>query len=151
MVVVPSERFCITMWLPRCRTDTNPCASRIVHASRPESLRSLPNQNLDARDEHLVVQPTRNLALSRGLEEQLQRLYQVGPRILDRLTLARDVELRTERDVRIVLTLDDGGELALGLHSAILAWRPCTDLVGGRPMTRIATTSSKGAAAARRK
>lgn len=56
-VVVSEDRFCITMWLPRCRTGAKPCASKILHTSRPDSRRSLPNQHLDLRDEDFSMQP----------------------------------------------------------------------------------------------
>lgn len=35
--------FCITIWLPRCRTWTNPYCAKISHISRPERTRNLGN------------------------------------------------------------------------------------------------------------
>ena len=70
VVVVLPDRCCMTMRLPRCRTTENPWPSRIWHTSRPERTRSLPNRDLDARDEHFAVQPSGNLGRIGGLEEQ---------------------------------------------------------------------------------
>jgi hypothetical protein len=43
------------------------------------------------------------------LEEQLNRFAEIVFRLLNRIALARDVELRAERDVTISFRLDDGG------------------------------------------
>ena len=63
VVVVLSLRFCMTIWLPRCRTAEKPWASSNRHTSRPDKTRSSPNRDLDARDEHLAVQPPLDFGL----------------------------------------------------------------------------------------
>jgi hypothetical protein len=57
VVIAFPERFCVTTWLPRRRTSKNPSASKILHTSRPDRTRSLPNQHLNLRHEHFAVQP----------------------------------------------------------------------------------------------
>lgn len=77
--------------------------------------------DLDAGHEHLVVQAPLDLARMGRLEEQLQRLDEVIPRILDRAALAGDVELGAEGDVRVVLAFDDRCQLAGGLQGLMIA------------------------------
>jgi len=55
--VEPSSRSCITTWLPRRRTSTNPLSPRMRQTCRPESLRSLPNLEVEVSDVHLGVEP----------------------------------------------------------------------------------------------
>src|SRR5688572_16837608 len=107
-VVVPTASFfCMTIWLPRRRTSTKPWRERISHASRPERTRSLPNCHLDPRDVNLVAQPLLDLLGRGSLQEQLQRLQEVCPRLLDRVALTGDVQLRAKSHVAFVLALDD--------------------------------------------
>ena len=69
-VLVPlSSRHCITMWLPRWRTCTKPCAARIVQISLPLKMRSLGNGNLDLSDKYVLVQPLCDLVLRRAFEK----------------------------------------------------------------------------------
>ena len=49
--------------------------------SRPERTGSLPNGNLEAGDEHLVVEAVGDFFGRGGLEKQRQRLTQVVPRL----------------------------------------------------------------------
>lgn len=56
VTVVCGSLLCITMWLPRRCTSTNPCRTRIAQTSLPESARSLPNGNFHSRDEHLLME-----------------------------------------------------------------------------------------------
>jgi len=62
------------------------------------------------------MQPSLDLGGVSGLEEKLHRLDQVGTGALHRVPLARDVQLRTERDVAVALTFDDRRELSLLIH-----------------------------------
>lgn len=116
VVVVSPARFCITIWLPRRRTSTNPRSARTRQTSSPDRTRSLPNEYLDLRDENLAVEAPGDFRGIRGLEEQLQRFDQVLPCGFHRFALARDVQLGTEGDIRVVFALDDGGQLTCGFH-----------------------------------
>lgn len=121
VMVVCSKCFCITRWLPRCRTLANPLASSIWHTSRPERRRSLPNRNLDAGHEDVRMQSAIDFRPVRRLEEQLQRLDEVGSRRFDSRSLARDVEFRAEGYVLVTLAFDDGGQLAGRFHASIVS------------------------------
>ena len=52
-MVLPSERICMTMWLPRCLTITKPCCASIAHTSCPDKTRSLPNGHLDLSNKYV--------------------------------------------------------------------------------------------------
>jgi hypothetical protein len=56
VLVEPSIRSCITMWLPRRRTSTNPLSPRIRQTCRPESLSSLPNLEVEVGDIDLSME-----------------------------------------------------------------------------------------------
>ena len=86
VIVDVPVRFCMTIWLPRWRTCSNPCCANNRHSSRPEKTRSLPNRDLDPRDEDLVVESCVDLFRVRCLEEELERLLEVGTRLVDRGT-----------------------------------------------------------------
>ena len=86
-------------------------------------MRSLPNGDLDARDEHVGMEAASHLGRIRRFKEQLQRLDQTLPSRFDRFALAGDIELGTQRDEHVVFPFDDGGELASSLHAAILRQR----------------------------
>jgi hypothetical protein len=74
-VTVPSSvRFCIATWLPRWRTSTKPCLERMAQTSRPESLRSLPNVDLQRGDVHLRLQALDHLRGVGRLEEEIYGL-----------------------------------------------------------------------------
>jgi len=45
------------MWLPRRRTSTNPLSARIRQTWRPESLRSLPNLEVEVGHVNLGMEP----------------------------------------------------------------------------------------------
>jgi hypothetical protein len=47
-----------------------------------------------------------NLGFTRRFEEELYCFLQIAPRLLDRVPLADHVNLRTERDVSIIFSLD---------------------------------------------
>ena len=58
-------RFCITTWLPLCRTSEKPCRERMAQTSRPERTRSLPNLYLKTSDKNLLVTTSLDLAIVR--------------------------------------------------------------------------------------
>jgi 3-methyladenine DNA glycosylase AlkD len=86
------------------------------HTSLPESRRSLPKSDLNACHEDFRPKPLNDLSLRRSLKEELQSLDEVGPSFFHRCSLARDVELRAEGDIAILLTLDDRGHALAALH-----------------------------------
>src|SRR5215216_4124378 len=108
VVLELSVRFCMTMWEPRRRTSTKPCCARIRQTWRPESARSLPNGNFQARDKDLGMQALGDLRWIGGFEEQFERFHEVIARLLDRASLARDIQFRAQRDIAVALALDDG-------------------------------------------
>jgi hypothetical protein len=69
VMVEPLTLFCMMMWLPRCLTWTNPCSARILHTSRPDSTRNLPNRNLQTRYKDLTVEPVLYLRGIRRFKE----------------------------------------------------------------------------------
>src|SRR5213594_2379967 len=99
----------MTMWLPRCRTWTNPCRSRIAQASRPERTRSLPTGYLDLRDVDLVSESNQNLGGRGALEEQFKRLAEVISGNPDGVSLARNIQLWTVGHEAVTFLLDDRG------------------------------------------
>src|SRR6185369_6031824 len=106
----------MTTWLPRCRTLEKPCDSRMRQTSRPESRRRLGNLDLDAGHEYLAVSPLSKLVGRGRFEEELDRLDEVRACFLDSEALARDVEFGAQRDERILLAFDHGGELSRMSH-----------------------------------
>src|SRR6476469_6945822 len=120
VIVEVPVRCCRMMWLPRRRTSTNPCCARIRQASRPDITRSLPNLDLEPRNEDLVLQTALYFGRIRALEEQLEGFDEIAPRLLDRVTLARDVQLGTEGDVSIPFPFDDPGERPALVHGNLL-------------------------------
>src|ERR1700684_3210965 len=117
-MVDDSSRFCITTWLPRCRTSRKPCFASMAHTSRPERTRSLPNLNLKSRHKHFRVPPSFDLGWVRCLEKQLNGLLQICARSLNCLALARDIKLGTESNVSVALALDNRCELLRSFHSS---------------------------------
>ena len=91
-VVVPDSSWdCITIWLLRRRTSTNPYRARMAQASCPESTRSLPNRHLKVCDVSLLKCPALDFRGRSALEEEFHSLPQVVTRLLDGVTLACDV------------------------------------------------------------
>jgi len=70
--------------------------------SAPERILSLPNGHLSLRDEDLTVQPPRNFGRGRGLEKERQGFDEIGARLLNRGTLACDVQIGAQGDKAIV-------------------------------------------------
>ena len=70
-VTVPAPSvFCMTTWLPRLLTSSNPCAARIRQTCRPERTRSLPNRNLDLGHVDLGAQAPLDFLGGGRLEEK---------------------------------------------------------------------------------
>ena len=95
-------------WLPRWRTATNPCCSRILQTSAPERTRSLPNGHLNLSYENLVVQPPSNLGWRGCLEKERQGFDQIGASLLHRSALTGNVEFGAQCHEIIVFTLNNG-------------------------------------------
>lgn len=116
VTVVSDVRFCITMWLPRCRTCANPFSARIWQTSRPDRTRSLPNGYLELGYVYLLMKSIPDLRRIGGLEEQLQGFNQVGAGLTDGVALTRNVQFWAERHVPVVLAFNDRRELMGSLH-----------------------------------
>src|SRR5271156_486030 len=117
VIVESFARFCITTWLPRCRTSRNPCSARMAHTSRPESTRSLPNLDLKTRHEYFRVLPSLDLGRIRCLEKQLDSFQQICPSRFNSVALARNIEFRTKSNVSASFTLNDCRNLSHPFHS----------------------------------
>lgn len=107
------------MWLERCRAKIIPLSSKIRQTSRPEMTRSLPNGNLQSRDQNLAVQLPLNLDRIGRFKEILERLDEIRACRLDRIPLARDVKFGTEGDLDRSLTPDDRSKLARLFHRCV--------------------------------
>jgi hypothetical protein len=136
VIVAPSVRLCITLWLPRWRTATNPLSSRIRQTCDPEKTRSLPNRYFDLGYKNLAMKAPRRLSRIGGLEEQGERLDEVRSGILNRRTLAGYIELGTQRYKPFVFTLDNRGQTSGLLHD------PSVQPQAGLPDARTARSRS---------
>jgi hypothetical protein len=112
VIVVPAVRFCITMWLPFCRTSTKPFGS-ILQTSRPERTLSLPNLHLEPGDENFRMPSLLNLARVGSFKKQLDRFLEIIPGRFNRLSLTRYIKFGTERNVSVTFALNDCRELDL--------------------------------------
>ena len=74
--------------------------------SEPERTRSLPNRHLNLRHEDFIVKASSDFRRRGCFEEQRESLDQVGSRLFNRRTLARDIELWAQCDKSIVFTFD---------------------------------------------
>ncbi|SPE28341.1 hypothetical protein SBA6_1100015 [Candidatus Sulfopaludibacter sp. SbA6] len=70
---------------------------------------SLLNRDLNLSDEDLVVRASGNFEWGGRFEKQCERLDQVGARLFNRCTLARNIELRAQRHETVVFTFDNRG------------------------------------------
>lgn len=120
VTVVSAERFCMMQWLPRRRTSTNPCFSSRLQNSVPESVRSLPNRDLDLSDEYAGSPAPLDLAGVGSFEEESKRFDQIRLRLFDRGPLAGDVKLRTKSHIHVVLAFNHSGQAANFLHELIV-------------------------------
>jgi hypothetical protein len=73
----------------------------------PDSGRSLGNPYLDLRHKDFRLKSPLNLDGIRGFEKQSQGFNQVIARLFNRRTLADDIVLRAQRDIAVVLSLND--------------------------------------------
>ncbi len=109
-MVEPAMDFCMTTWLPFWRTCTNSCFIKMAQTSRPESLSSLPNVDLQRSDVNLGIEPLANLGWMSGLKKQLDGLFQIGPRFFNRVALTGNIHFITERDKAIIFSPDSCGQ-----------------------------------------
>ena len=77
VLVEPAVWSCITMWLPRCRTSTNPASVKIAQMSRPLKTRSLTNGHLDLGDVDLALEPLSDLRGRCSFKKQFDCFLQV--------------------------------------------------------------------------
>src|SRR5579871_3908620 len=107
--------------------------------SEPERTRSLPNRYLNLGYENLAMRSLRDLGRGGCLEKERKCLNQVGSRLFNRRTLARNIELRAQRHETIVLAFDDRGQSLRRFHDPSLHWYvldvPCTDKEELGPLT----------------
>ena len=96
--------------------------------SSPETSRSLPNRDLNLRNEHLAVHAARDLALIGYFEKQCQGLDQIGSRLYDRRALAGNINFRAKRHEGVVFSFDNRRQTLSLLHAPSLLVR----LAGGR-------------------
>src|SRR5262245_50762199 len=124
-VMVPdSIRCCMTMWLPRLRTSTKPCVSRIRHTSRPERTRSLPMRGFESGYKDIRVQALLDLLWRGRFQKELDGFPQIGGSLLHRSSLTGHVQLRAERHVEIALPFDDSG-VGAGAHELVSSLLSC--------------------------
>ena len=86
--------------------------------SEPDRTRSLPNRHLNLGHEDVVVKAPVNFGRGGRFEEQGERFDEVGSRLFDGRTLARNVELRAQSYEAITLTFDDRDYALRWLHSS---------------------------------
>ena len=67
------------------------------------------------------MEPLSDLLGRGSLDEQGKRLFEIASRLLDRVSLACDVELGAESDVAIPLPLDQGRHAFHTFHRSIIA------------------------------
>jgi hypothetical protein len=124
VIVEPGTLFCMTTWLPCRLSSGKPRLLKSLQTSAPESLRNLANRDLDVRHEDLTMEAIGDLGGVGSREEQLERLGEVGTRLLYRRSLAREVQLRTAGNKHVAFSLDDRGEVLDLLHGPIFLCRP---------------------------
>ena len=83
-----------------------PCSARILHTSRPERRRSLPNRDIEGGYIDLRVKASCDLLRRCCFEEEREGFLEVGACLLDRIPLAGDVEFRAQRDEPVLFALD---------------------------------------------
>lgn len=89
------------MWLPFWLVSTNPAASSRRFTSRNGRGLSRPNLYLDRAN-------FRRTSGDRGLKMEFERFFQIGERVLLRLALGRDVDLKTLGDIPLTFSPNRG-------------------------------------------
>src|SRR5690242_11127026 len=110
VVVFPAWIRCIRMWLPRRQTSTNPCNARIRQTSRPDITRSLPNCDLNLSYKHILLESPVDLVGRRAFKKQFEGFAKIFAGLLNRISLAGDIEFRAEGDECAVFRQNDGGQ-----------------------------------------
>ena len=118
-VVSPKCR-CITTWLPRRRTSTNPWSLRILQTSLPESRRSLPNLQVEVGYVNLAMESFLDLASTGRLEEEDQGFTEVAAGFLNRVPLAGDIQLGAKGNEPVPLAFDQSRQVLGALHPPII-------------------------------
>jgi hypothetical protein len=89
VMVESSVDFCMMTWLPFCRFSAKPCL--IKKTSRPESLRSFPNVDLQRSNVNFGVEPVGNLVRVCCFKEQLDSFFKVAACFFNRIPLAGNI------------------------------------------------------------
>jgi len=77
----------------------------------PQSTRSLPNKHLDLSDENITHQSLFDFRRRRAFEKKFKSLTKIIIGILDRVTLAGNIQLGTKGHEAIAFGLNDCGQL----------------------------------------
>jgi len=122
VIVVVVLRRCMTAWLPRRRTSVKPFSWRMRQTSAPERRRSLlANRNLERTHFNVDAKALGEFGWRRRLEEELQRFSEIRASLLHRITLARNIDVRAERDVPVPFAPGHGGKASSTVHGSIVA------------------------------
>src|SRR5437763_8253706 len=90
----------------------------MAQSSNTENTPSLARRDLQRLHLNLSLQPSLDLRFVRALDEELHRLAEVRRGVFDRIALAGNVQLRTERDEAIALAVDHRRESPYDAHRA---------------------------------
>ena len=96
------------------------CFARLLHISRPDSGRSLPNRDLQMRIKNFALEAPPDFGNVCRFEEQLQGFGQIAPRFFDGVALACDVQFGAKSNKAVALALDDSHKLLKFFHPAFL-------------------------------
>src|ERR1051325_10781515 len=95
----------------------------MAQTSAPEKTPSLPSRDLQRRHVQLALQTPLHFGSVGALNEKLHRLSKVGRRVFDRVALARDLELRTERNESVAFAVNHRCESAYIAHRRLRSLR----------------------------
>jgi len=98
----------------------NPCCSRILQISEPESTLSLPNRHHDLGHEYLALESPVDFGGRCGFEEQRERFDQIGPRLFNRRALTGDIQLWAQCYESVILAFDDRSHVTGARHASSL-------------------------------
>jgi hypothetical protein len=73
-----------------------PFPSRIVHASRPERTRGLPNRDLEARHVDFRLHSPPNFLIAGRFEKELDRHFEIPASFFNGVTLMCNVQFRAQ-------------------------------------------------------